>query len=125
VLLSQLVVKQRGCKRIAVLRESSRPGRVGVMHFINYVRRLGYPPVQHLLYKAGSKDIESQLQAIKASDADAIVFYGQPEDIGHFAAQFRKAGLKAQFFGFDRQSSTDQAIKESGFTHIGPTHNHH
>jgi branched-chain amino acid transport system substrate-binding protein len=102
VQLSELIVKQRGCKRIAVLRESSRPGRVGVMHIINYVRRLGYPPVQHLLYKAGSKTIESQLEAIRAAEPDAIVLYGQPEDIGNYVAQFRKAGLKAQFFGFDR-----------------------
>jgi branched-chain amino acid transport system substrate-binding protein len=102
VRLAEIVVKERGCKRIAILRESSRPGRVGVMHFVNYVRRLGYPPLQHLLYKAGSRNIESQLEAIKTSDPDAILFYGQPEDIGNYAAQFRKAGLKAQFFGFDR-----------------------
>ncbi|MCX6904776.1 MAG: ABC transporter substrate-binding protein [Verrucomicrobia bacterium] len=108
VLLSELIVKERGCKRIAILRESSRPGRVGVKHLINYLRRLGSPPVQHLLYKAGSKDIASQFEAIKAADPDAIVFYGQPDDIGIYAAQFRKAGLKAQFFGFDR-------LKEDAF----------
>jgi branched-chain amino acid transport system substrate-binding protein len=108
VRLAQIVVKERGCKRIALLRESSRPGRVGVMHFINYVRRLGYPPVQHLLYKAGSSNIATQLEAIKNSDPDAILFYGQPEDIGNYAAQFRKAGVKAQFFGFDR-------LKEESF----------
>jgi branched-chain amino acid transport system substrate-binding protein len=108
VLLSQLIVKARGCKRIAVLRESSRPGRVGVMHLINYIRRLGYPPVQHLLYKAGSKDLEMQIQAIKNSEPDAVFFYGQPDDIGYAAAQFRKAGIKAQFFGFDR-------LKEEAF----------
>ncbi|HWI59748.1 MAG TPA: ABC transporter substrate-binding protein, partial [Bacillota bacterium] len=106
--LAWLVVKERGCKRIAVLRESSRPGRVGVMHFNNYIRRLGYPPVAHLLYKAGSRDLESQLKPIKDANPDAILFYGQPEDIGSFAAIFRKAGIKAQFFGFDR-------LKDDGF----------
>ena len=106
--LANLVVKQRGCQRIAVLRESSRPGRVGVMHFINYVRRLGFPPVQHLLYKAGRRDLEAQIQAIRAAEPDAVLFYGQPEDIGHAAAAFRKAGIKAQFFGFDR-------LKDSAF----------
>jgi branched-chain amino acid transport system substrate-binding protein len=108
IILADLAVRQRGCKRIAVLRESNRPGRVGVMHFNHYIRRLGFPPVQHLLYKAGSRDLESQLQAIKAAEPDAILFYGQPEDIGFAAARFRQAGLKAQFFGFDR-------LKEDGF----------
>jgi branched-chain amino acid transport system substrate-binding protein len=100
--LAWLVVKDRGCKRIAVLRESSRPGRMGVMHFVNYIRRLGFPPVAHLLYKAGSHDFEAQLKAIQSSSPDAILFYGQPEDIGYAAALFRKAGITAQFFGFDR-----------------------
>lgn len=106
--LAWLVVKERGCQRIAVLRESSRPGRVGVMHFNNYIRRLGYPPVAHLLYKAGSRDLESQLRTIKDAQPDAILLYGQPEDIGYAAATFRQAGIKAQFFGFDR-------LKDDGF----------
>lgn len=106
--LANLIVRQRGCKRIAVLRESSRPGRVGVMHFNNYIRRLGYPPVQHLFFNPADKDISTQIAAIKAAEPDAVLFYGQPEDIGRFAAQFRKAAIKAQFFGFDR-------LKEDGF----------
>lgn len=106
--LAYFVVKERGCKRIAVLRESSRPGRVGVMHFNNYIRRLGYPTVAHLLYKAGDRDLSSQLQTIKNANPDAVLFYGQPEDIGHAVKKFRDAGIKAQFFGFDR-------LKEPGF----------
>ncbi|MGC8829810.1 MAG: ABC transporter substrate-binding protein [Verrucomicrobiia bacterium] len=100
--LAYMIVKDKGCKRIAVYRESSRPGRVGVMHFLNYVRRLGYPALAHLLFKPGERDITSQINAIKAIEPDAILFYGQPEDIGYAVAQFRKAGINAQFFGFDR-----------------------
>ena len=102
VRLAELVVKERGCQRIAVLRESSRPGRMGVAHFINFIRRLGHPAVQHLLYKAGDHNLESQLQAIKNAMPDAIFFYGQPADIGYAATLFRQAGIKAQYFGFDR-----------------------
>jgi branched-chain amino acid transport system substrate-binding protein len=101
-LLAEVMVRERGCKRIAIFRESSRPGRVGVMHFVNFIRRLGYPPVQHLLFRPGDTDIAMQIQAIKAADVDAVFFCGQPDDIGRFAAQFRQAGIKAQFFGFDR-----------------------
>jgi branched-chain amino acid transport system substrate-binding protein len=106
--LAYLIVKERGCKRIAILRESSRPGRMGVMHFNNYIRRLGYPTVAHLLYRAGDRDLSAQLRTIQSADPDAVLFYGQPEDIGYAVALFRKAGIKAQFFGFDR-------LKEEGF----------
>lgn len=106
--LANLIVKARGCQRIAVLRESSRPGRVGVMHFINYIRRLGYPPVQHLFFKPGDRDISTQIEAIKAAEPDAVLFYGQPEDVGRYVKMLRQAGLKAQFFGFDR-------LQEDGF----------
>jgi branched-chain amino acid transport system substrate-binding protein len=106
--LAYLVVRERGCKRVAVLRESSRPGRVGVMHFINYIRRLGAPPVAHLLYEAGARDLSTQIKAIKEADPDAVLFYGQPGDIGKAVAALRAAGLQAQFFGFDR-------LKEEGF----------
>jgi len=111
--LADLIVRKRGCKRIAVLRESSRPGRVGVMHFLNYIRRLGHPAAAHLLFKAGSKDFTEQINAIQGVEPDAVLFYGQPEDIGRAAALLRAAGLKAQFFGFDR-------LQESGFSrHAG------
>jgi branched-chain amino acid transport system substrate-binding protein len=106
--LAYMVVKERGCKRIAVLRESSRPGRMGVMHFNNYIRRLGYPPVAHLLYKPGERDLTLQLQTIKNANPDAVLFYGQPEDIGYAVSTLRQAGIQAQFFGFDR-------LKEEGF----------
>lgn len=113
--LALLMVKQDGCRRIAVFRESSRPGRVGVMHFINYIRRLGYPPVAHLFFKPGDKDISTQIQAIKAAEPDAVLFYGQPEDVGRFVKQFREAGITARFYGFDR-------LQEEGFRRAAGEH---
>lgn len=106
--LADLIVRKRGCKRIAILREGSRPGRTAVMHFVNDIRRLGYPPVAHLLHKPGSHDLADQINAIKVAEPDAILFHGQPEAIGFAAAAFRQAGIQAQFFGFDR-------LKEDGF----------
>ncbi len=108
VRLAELVVRKHQCRRIVVFRESSRPGRVGVVQFINFIRRLGYPPVQHLFFKPGDSDISAQIEAIKAAAPDAILFYGQPDDVGRFAAQFRAAGISARFFGFDR-------LMEDGF----------
>lgn len=113
--LALLTVKQHGCRRIAVFRESSRPGRVGVMHFINYIRRLGCPPVAHLFFKPGDTDISAQIQAIKAAEPDAVLFYGQPEDVGRFVKQFREAGITARFYGFDR-------LQEEGFRRAAGEH---
>ncbi len=100
--LADLIVRQHGYKRIAILREGSRPGRTAIMHFVNDIRRLGYPPVAHLLHKPGNRDLTEQLKVIKAAEPEAILLHGQPDDMGFAAATFRKAGLKAQFFGFDR-----------------------
>ncbi len=100
--LADLIVRKHGCTRIAIFRESSRPGRVGVMHFANYIRRLGHPPIQHLFFKPGDQNIGPQIAALQAAEPDAILFYGQPGDVGRFARQFRQAGIKAKFFGFDR-----------------------
>lgn len=106
--LALLAVREKGCKRIAILRENSRPGRVGVMHFAHSIRRLGFPPVQHLNFKPGDTNVSGQIEAIRAAEADAVLFYGQPEDVGRFVKQMRAAGVTAQFFGFDR-------LKEEGF----------
>lgn len=109
------IVQQAGCRRIAVLRESSRPGRVGVMHFNHYIRRLGYPPVAHLLFQPGDRDLTTQIAAIRATEPDAVLFYGQPEDIGRFVKMFREAGITARFFGFDR-------LQEEGFRRAAGPH---
>lgn len=106
--LALLAVKERGCRRLAILREDSRPGRVGVMHFANYIRRLGVPAVQHFNFKPGATNVTTQIEGIKAADVDGVLFYGQPEDVGRLAARLRAEGVKAQFFGFDR-------LKEEGF----------
>ncbi len=97
--LAELIVRRYGCKRIAILREGDRYGRLGVHTFMNFARRLGAPAVQELLFAPGGKDIQHQEEAIKDSQPDAIFFVGEPADIGRFAKQFRQDGIKARFFG--------------------------
>lgn len=106
--LALLAVKERGCRRLAILREDSRPGRVGVMHFANYIRRLGFPPVQHFNFVPGSTNLTAQMEGIRASNVDGVLLYGQPEDVGRIAARLRSEGVNAPLFGFDR-------LKEEGF----------
>jgi branched-chain amino acid transport system substrate-binding protein len=42
------------------------------------------------------------MAAIRAAAPDAVLFHGQPGDVGRFAARLRAAGLTARFYGFDR-----------------------
>lgn len=111
--LALLAVKEQGCRRIAILRENSRPGQVGVMHFANDIRRLGFPPVQHFNYTPGAANVTSQIDGIKAAKADGVLFYGQPEDVGRLTAKLRAEGVKAKFFGFDRLRE-DGFVREAG-----------
>ena len=97
--MAELIVHQFGCRRIAILRESDRYGRLGVHFFMSFVRRLGCPSVQELLFNPGDTDIHHQLAAIKDAQPDAIFFIGEPDDIGRFARQFRQEGIQARFFG--------------------------
>ena len=95
------MVHQYGCRRIAIMRASDRFGRLGVHFFMGFIRRLGCPPVQELLFTPGTTDIHHQIAAIKDSQPDAIFFVGEPDDIGRFARQFREEGITARFFGTD------------------------
>ncbi len=97
--LAELIVRRFGCRRIAILREGDRYGRLGVHSFMAFARRLGAPAVQELLFAPGKTDIHHQIAAIKDAQPDAIFFIGEPDDIGRFARQFRQAGIRARFFG--------------------------
>lgn len=99
--LADLIVHKYGCNRIAILRAGDRFARVGSHLFIDFVRRIGCPAAQELLFTPGNADISYQLAAIKEADPDAIFFLGEPADIGRFVKQFRAAGVKARFFGTD------------------------
>jgi ABC-type branched-subunit amino acid transport system substrate-binding protein len=118
--LADLIVRRLGCKRIAILREGDRYGRLGVHTFLNFARRLGCPAVQELLFAPGKDDISHQITAIKEADPDAIFFIGEPSDIGKFAKQFRQAGIKARFFGADLMMD-DRFLQNAGDAAEGAT----
>ena len=106
--LAYLVVKERGCKRIAILRESSRPGRVGVMHFNNYIRRPDTLPSLTCSTKRASaisprSSRRSRMPIPMPSSSTA-----NRRTSATPSPPSAQAGIQAQFFGFDR-------VKEEGF----------
>lgn len=100
--LAEIVVRERGCSRIAVLRSNDRYGRTGIKLFNDSVRRLGRPVLQEMRFTPGDRAFDTQVERLKAVAPDAIVLWGEAADAGHAAAALRKAGIQAPFFGPDR-----------------------
>jgi branched-chain amino acid transport system substrate-binding protein len=100
--LAAVVVKEKGFKKIVVLRSNSRPGRVGVRPFVDAARRLGFPILQEINFKEGDRTFATQVAVIKQAEPEAVVFWGNASDLAPAAVQLRAAGVKAAFFGFDR-----------------------
>ena len=100
--LALQVVKARGCRRIVVLRVNDRYGRFGVKEFQDAVRRLGSPVLVEMRYEPGDREFATQVARLRAARPDAVVFWGDGEDLGHAARALREAGLQAPFFGPDR-----------------------
>jgi ABC-type branched-subunit amino acid transport system substrate-binding protein len=100
--LAELVVKEQGHTRIALLRTNDRNGRVGVKTFVDSVRRLGHPVLQEMRFLPGAKAFDTQVARIKAAEPDAVVLWGEPEDAGRAAAALRKAGVTAPLYGPER-----------------------
>jgi branched-chain amino acid transport system substrate-binding protein len=100
--LASLIVKEKGFKKIVVLRSNSRPGRVGVRPFIDSVRRLGCPVLQEINFKEGDHNFSTQVAVIRQAEPEAVLFWGNASDAAPAAVELRAAGVKAAFFGFDR-----------------------
>jgi branched-chain amino acid transport system substrate-binding protein len=118
--LAELIVKEKGLRKIVVMRSNSRPGRMGVRPFVDAVRRLGNPVLQEINFRDGDNALATQIGVVKQAQPDAIVFWGNPADAGLAAAQLRAAGVKAAFFGFDRVVEPDYA-KTAGQAAEGTT----
>jgi branched-chain amino acid transport system substrate-binding protein len=100
--LAELVVKEQGHRRIALLRTNDRNGRVGVKTFVDSVRRLGHPVLQEMRFLPGAKSFETQVARIKAAGPDAVILWGEPEDAGRAAAALRKGGVTVPLYGPER-----------------------
>jgi branched-chain amino acid transport system substrate-binding protein len=100
--LASLIVKEKGLKKIVVLRTNSRPGRVGVRPFVDAVRRLGFPVLQEINFKDGDRKFDTQVAVIKQAEPEALVFWGNPAETAAATVQLRAAGVNALIFGFDR-----------------------
>jgi ABC-type branched-subunit amino acid transport system substrate-binding protein len=100
--LATYMYQVKDFKRAAVLRTNSRYGRVGTGEFKATSERMGYPVLFELRFADGNTDFTGQLQNIKNSTADAVVLWGNPEELGMIVKQMREMGMDHPVFGCDR-----------------------
>ena len=91
-----------GRKRVAVFRENSRYGRMGIREFVDSARRLGTPVVLEVRYVAGETSWETQIARLRDEKPDAILMWGAAEVTGRVLRAVRAAGIDAQVYGPDR-----------------------
>jgi ABC-type branched-subunit amino acid transport system substrate-binding protein len=89
-------------KSVAVLRANNRYGRVGTGEFKDASERMGRPVLFELRFQDGDTDFTSQLENIKKSRADAIVLWGNPNELGLIVKQMRAMGMDHPIYGCDR-----------------------
>jgi ABC-type branched-subunit amino acid transport system substrate-binding protein len=105
--LALYMVEQQGHERVAVLRVNNRYGRVGTGEFKDAVRRLGSPIVLEMRYSVGDTVFTEQLERIRQARPDAILLFGDPEEVGLIVRQMRAMGMEQPVYGGDRLVSQE------------------
>ena len=97
--LARRIYTERGLKRVAVLRSSSRYGRFGLGKFLDVSRRLGHPVVMEQIFQPGDTDYARQLRVIRSSRPDAVLLVADEPEAAAILKQLRAAGMKQRVFG--------------------------
>jgi len=97
--LALLAIRNRGLKRLALLRANNNYGRKGVPEFIDACRRLGRPIAMEMRFNPGTRDLEQQIRFLEHVRADGIVIWANPEDGAHIVRELRRLGLAVPLFG--------------------------
>lgn len=105
--LAHLLFKERGHRRVAILRSNDKYGRMGVGEFTDAARRLGSPITLEVRYEPGETEFASQLERIRRMGAEAVVLWSNAADAGRIVAQMRTAGMAQPVFGTDRLVSPE------------------
>jgi len=95
-----------GYRRVAVLRVSNRYGRVGTVEFKDAMRRTGSPVVLERQFAQGDTNFVPQLEAIRQTNPDAVLVWGDPEEAGRAVRQMRAMGMTQPILGPDRLVSS-------------------
>ena len=100
--LVDYIYRQKGLKRVAVLRVNNRYGRVGVMEFRDAALRIENPIVLEVRYNDGETNFDVQLERVKNSNPDAVVLWGNALEMGLILNRMRELGMDYPVFPSDR-----------------------
>lgn len=96
------VYNVRGYRRVAVLRANSRYARVGTRAFVDGATRLGHPVTIRQVFLPGETDFEQYLEMIRLADVEAVVLWGEVDDIARIVKQMRASGMEQTIFSSDK-----------------------
>lgn len=95
----------RGYTRVALLRANNRYARVGTREFVDGARRLGTPLVIRQVYLPGERNFSPYLEKIEAAGAEAVVLWGEVDEIAEIIRQMRESGMNQTVFTSDKAVS--------------------
>lgn len=94
--------KEKGIKRVVVMRQANRYGRVGTMEYKDAATRVGCPPLFELQFAIGDTDFTPQLERMKRANPEAILIWGNPKESALVVKQIRAMGMKQPIYGGSR-----------------------
>ena len=94
--------KEKGLKKVAILRDVGNAYSVGLADFFaDGFKKRGGQIVADLSFKAGDQDFKAQLTKIKQASPEAIYVPAYYTDVGLIARQVRELGMKQPLMGGD------------------------
>lgn len=118
--LANQIFQVDGHKRVSMIRVNSRYGRVGTGEFKDAAKRFGYPVAVEQRYAVGDADFTSQIRIVKSSNPDAIVLWGDGDEMGRIVNQLRKEGMNQPVYASDR-AVTKEFLEVAGKNANGVT----
>lgn len=100
--LAQLLFRERGYRKVAILRSNDKYGRMGVAEFRDAARRLGFPIPLEMRFLPGEETFDAQLERIRRVGAEAVVLWAAASDAARIVTQMRSEGFTQPVFGNDR-----------------------
>jgi len=105
--LASYIYNKMSHKRIAVIRNNHRYGRVGVMEYNGVAVRLGHPVLIEERFNDGETDFKMQLENIKKISPDAILVWGNAKESALILKQIREMGMNQPVYCSDRSVSPE------------------
>lgn len=109
--LAHYVYKEKGHRRVAIVRADNRYGRFGVGEFRAASDRLGLSaPIEinyEVAYTQVNPDFEVQIDRLRRVAPDAVILWADAEPAGHLLKRMRQEGLDMPVYACDRVVHAD------------------